>query len=47
MVMLRRVRECLGVFLQVGCSLLVPGTGSAGDEISEEVLADGVDCSLQ
>lgn len=47
MVMLRRARECLGVCLLVGCSLLVPGTGSVGDEVSEEELADGVECSLR
>lgn len=29
---LRRVRECFGVCLHAGCSLLVPGTGSAGDK---------------
>lgn len=29
---LRRVRECFGVCLHTGCSLLVPGTGSEGDK---------------
>lgn len=49
MLQLRRVRECLGVCLQVWWLLLVPGTGSgnvrcSGEKLDEEAVVEVFSC---